>query len=503
MNNQDLVNIKNFIISILDFSYGCTEPAAIALNGAKTKEIINEKIIRKENVKLYFFIDKMTYKNAFNVGLPGVEFKGILESYLAGFLFGDSKDKLEIFNSINKENFYFIKKLIENDYGNDYDYENLEKEFSNNKILNSKIDKKLIKIAKNIKIRIIDNDTLFLGSLLISDDNDIFIVKTEKTHENLEVKQINNFENDILKILKEVDSENIKDSLLNKYFKKLIKENKALKTYKKDEKIELRKKRNIYCNSKWDYLLNYLFLDEVIREKILNGAIYNALASYEKNDLTTLDDFFVSSAIYNRMIGKKLKILSCAKSGNKGLTALASTLNYYLFNYKKDLFFNLIDNYSPEKREEYFSILKKVILEDEKLFKALILSCLITGLITYNFGFISSICGVVYSAGAGFLGAMLYLDNKINLFDNAYINYISSFGGIFCDGAKGSCASRGYVSVKAALKAKDLSYKNFSFNYKDGYLGKDFYETIKNLSKFNRIMNQINTVTIQILEKKS
>jgi L-cysteine desulfidase len=112
------------------------------------------------------------------------------------------------------------------------------------------------------------------------------------------------------------------------------------------------------------------------------------------------------------MHGDTIPVMSVSGSGNKGLISIIPPAQY-----------GAGKGASQEEVE-----------------KSVLLSTLVTMLITYKFGSVSSICGGVYGAGPGAMAGLLYLDKSLDCFFDAFRNYISSICGIFCDGAKGSCA---------------------------------------------------------------
>jgi|GEM_PF-5797574 len=515
LDENDLKNykLKEFFLSMLDFTFGCTEPVAIALNGAHLKNIIIENYFKnydsfnclifenftsidekhknqKSNfygkLKIDVFIDKMTYKNAFNVGIPGTKIKGVKEAFLLGFLFGDKNKNLEIFNSISENDFELFSKILSD-------------------------DKKKKKIFEIFDFNSVDSDLLFIKSIAKIDDK-YFVAQTENTHGNVLTYNFNEKDKIEQNCYNNHKFNNNKEAFLNQNFD-----------------------RRFYEEKNFLKIIDFLYLEQDVREKIIEGIVCNFLASHEKNEINDFEDFFVSQAIFNRMVGKKLKVLACAKSGNKGLTSLVSTFHYYItrksniekfvnhfLKYNVDItFFYQILNFNNKnefenkyfkfvemlkdqnERENIYNICRKYVEKEEKLIKASILACYITSIITNNFGFISSICGVMYGAGAGFLASMLFIDNKFELFSKSFLNYISSFGGVFCDGAKSSCSIKGSTAIRASINSKKLTEKKFCVDYKDGYLGSTFFETIQNLKKFNSAIYKINETMLEILKEKN
>lgn len=84
-------------------------------------------------------------------------------------------------------------------------------------------------------------------------------------------------------------------------------------------------------------------------------------------------------AIYARMNGDSIPVMSCAGSGNKGLTCMIPVVAH------------VRNNQLGETQE----------------LKGVMVSILLTVLITSRFGEVSSVCGAQYAAGAGIIGGLL------------------------------------------------------------------------------------------------
>jgi L-cysteine desulfidase len=104
-----MFTLKEIILSEIKPALGCTEPAAIALNGAYLKEYCNNK-----NITLT--INTNLLKNAMYVPIPNTNRNfGADFAFALGFLFGNKKDGLEIFKNIKpsmvKEAKEFAKQI--------------------------------------------------------------------------------------------------------------------------------------------------------------------------------------------------------------------------------------------------------------------------------------------------------------------------------------------------------------------------------------------------------
>lgn len=418
-----MMKIKEFFLSMVYFTSGCTEPAAIALNAAHASEALQGMKIKS----IILQMDYLTYKNAFNAGIPNAPLhKGAMWAYIFGLVIGDKSLELEIFSRLEQN-------IIE----------------------------KAGKIEANIPFRIkfVERGSLYLKSIIFTDRSVICTI-TSESHNSVKqsIYDLMDFGNSDLEsvVMKLDELEHIE--------------------YSKKIKEETLFNNEYYAPEIWLDLIEELYSDSEVVNIVKEGIEANLIAQTEgqKDWDTVRTDLGTGSAIYARMSGKPIRVLACANSGNKGLTSIVPTVNYCMNRG----------------------------LREEDTIKAVTLACFVNSIITIKFGFISSICGVVYGAGAGFLAAMMMIDNQLTSYDKVFINYISSFGGIFCDGAKVSCAIKGNTAIQAAFTAKDMFDKGLIVDYQDGYLGKSFNDTLENLMKYNDAMREMDKITVSILDNK-
>ena len=391
------------LAKMIEFSLGCTEPAAVAYNTAHlAKYIKNANSISVE-------IDRMTFKNAFAAGIPNSKgLTGAKNAALLGYLIADTSKGLEIFEMLTEEILDRFKKS------------NIE-----------------------INIELSERKELYILSTAKDSDGNYAEVLTRKTHTGItEVKYNGEF-----------------------IFKK--------KAKKLDDEIEF--EDELFDSTRWEEIVEYLYKDEELKGRVKRALDVNLNAiEYGKKYLEPqVNPAF--GAIYARMGGDNIEISSCAGSGNKGIVAIGAV------------------SYLARKMDK----------SEEKTIKAVILSCLITSLITSKFGFVSSECGVVHAAGVGLMAAILYLDNRLNLFYDSYKNYIEGVGGVFCDGAKRGCSMKGYTASEMALKSIALAKNSTTAPNTDGFLGKDFRETIYNLLQYDPYFKLFDRETIDILQRKT
>lgn len=383
--------------NMIQFTKGCTEPVAIAINAAHVGKYI------KNADKIEIEIDKMTFKNAYRAGIPNSDNNiGVAFSAAFGYLIAQPEYGFEIFDALNGE-------IIE----------------------------KAKQMKDSIEIKIIDTNDMFIKTKAYKEKNEAYAL-TLHSHENIAEVSLNG-------------------------------EFKIKKDTEKQEFSEF--SQEYYDVSKWNGFVEEMYNCGTLRSKIKEAIETNVEAS---NLSFEYGEESIFRAVYARMKGDKIRVASCAGSGNKGLTSLISI----------------------------FEHAKAVGADEEKTLKAGLLSCFVTSLITTRFGFISSICGVVHAAAVGALAGILYLEDEPDLFNAAFKNFISANSGVICDGAKKSCSMKAAGAIENVYQSIEFAQNGIEMDYCDGLLGEKFYDTIKNLERYKNVFGMFDMKTIEILRGK-
>ena len=395
------------------FTSGCTEPAAIGLNAAVAGFYLEKGIPESFEIE----IDLLTYKNAYNAGIPNGEGEhGTIWAALYGYLTACPQMKLEIFNGVTNDIVLRAKAFLEN---------------------------------HKVRIKVLEKDSLFIKTTVRSGSSEV-VVETQGHHLNITGIRLNG------------------DARPVPWKRKGTPEQKGSEPFHPDEAY--------FHEEYWIEMVEKLSRDLALMERLRKGIEINMkAASYGARYDTSPDDFGVAGAVYARMHGDTLPVMSVAGSGNKGLISIIPPVQYGA----------------------------EIKAAEENVEKSVLLSTMITMLITHKFGAVSSICGGVYGAGTGAMAGLLYLDKSLHLFFDVFKNYISSICGIFCDGAKGSCALKASAAVIMARRSIDLVQKGFSVDAKDGFLGENFYRTLENLVRYNEHFARFDKSTVEILQEKS
>ena len=117
----------------------------------------------------------------------------------------------------------------------------------------------------------------------------------------------------------------------------------------------------------------------------------------------------------------------------------------------------------------------------EKLYRALLVSDLVTIHQKSGIGRLSAYCGAV-SAGVGAGAGIAYLlDGSYEAIAHTIVNAVAMISGTICDGAKPSCAAKIAASVDAGLLGYSMYKNHQEFKSGDGIVTKGVDNTIANI----------------------
>ena len=160
-----------------------------------------------------------------------------------------------------------------------------------------------------------------------------------------------------------------------------------------------------------------------------------------------------------RMSGCELPVAIVSGSGNQGLTASMPVIVYA----------------------------KETGASEEKLFRALLISNLITIHQKTSIGRLSAFCGAT-SAGVGAACGIAYLDGGgYEEISHTIVNALAVLSGMVCDGAKPSCAAKIATAVNNGIFGYRLFRQGLQFYADEGIVTKGVENTIANVG---RLANQ-------------
>ena len=160
-----------------------------------------------------------------------------------------------------------------------------------------------------------------------------------------------------------------------------------------------------------------------------------------------------------RMNGCELPVVINSGSGNQGMAVSLPVIEYA----------------------------KELHSTQEQLYRALLLSNLVTLHEKEGIGRLSAYCGAV-SAGAGAGAGIAWLcggDYKAVI--HTIVNALAITSGIICDGAKASCAAKISAAVDAGIMGFEMYRNGQQFYGGDGLVLKGVENTIRNISRLGRI----------------
>lgn len=159
-----------------------------------------------------------------------------------------------------------------------------------------------------------------------------------------------------------------------------------------------------------------------------------------------------------RMNGCELPVVINSGSGNQGITASVPVIIYA----------------------------RECGVSEEMLFRALLVSNLVTIHLKTGIGSLSAYCGAT-SAGVGAGAGICYLyGGKYDEIAHTIVNALAINSGMLCDGAKSSCAAKIASAVEAGLLGMQMNKYDSQFYGGDGIVVKGVENTIHTVSTIAR-----------------
>lgn len=144
---------------------------------------------------------------------------------------------------------------------------------------------------------------------------------------------------------------------------------------------------------------------------------------------------------------------------------------------------------------------KDINAADDELYRALIVSNLISVHLKYYIGQLSAFCGGVTSA-CGVMSGIDYLKTKgdYKIIYDTIINTLMNVDGIVSDGEKACCAAKSFASLNAGILGLNMALDGIVFNSGDGLVLDDIESTIKNIGYLDRVgMKQTDVEILKVM----
>ena len=173
------------------------------------------------------------------------------------------------------------------------------------------------------------------------------------------------------------------------------------------------------------------------------------------NDVITRAKAYAAAASDARMGGCEKPVVINSGSGNQGITASLPVIIYA----------------------------QELQASQEQLYRALLVSNLVTLHLKSGIGPLSAYCGAI-SAGCGAAAGVTYLyGGKFREVAHTVVNALAINSGVICDGAKASCAAKIASAVEAGLLGMEMFRQGSQFLGGDGIVTKGVENTIRNVSQ--------------------
>ena len=173
-----------------------------------------------------------------------------------------------------------------------------------------------------------------------------------------------------------------------------------------------------------------------------------------------------------RMNGCELPVIINSGSGNQGMTCSLPVIEFA----------------------------KELNAPEDKLYRALVLSNLVTIHQKTGIGRLSAYCGAVCAGAAAGAGIAYLQGADFEMIAHTIINALAIDSGIICDGAKSSCAAKIASAVDAGILGYDMCVNGQQFYAGEGIVTEGVDETIRNVGVLGREgMKETNNKIIDIM----
>ncbi|MBQ9765743.1 MAG: serine dehydratase subunit alpha family protein [Lachnospiraceae bacterium] len=409
---------------------GCTEPIAIAYCAS-----IARKHLSKMPTKVSVFASGNIIKNVKSVIVPNTNgLKGIPAAAFAGIIAGDSNRMLEVISSVN---------------------DTQKKEMAD----------ALSTIPCDVKL--LEDGSIFDILIELQAGDDYSIARITDYHTNVVYIEKNGTV--ILDKRSEIHSpaSPITDSAV-------IPDACSVSPNNSDDNNELSDRSILNVEAIIDFadnveltrveaiLSQQIEYNMAIAEAGLNGNfganVGRVLLNSYGNDIKIRARAKAAAASDARMNGCELPVVINSGSGNQGITASVPVIEYA----------------------------RELEVSEEKLYRALLVSNLITIHLKTGIGRLSAYCGAV-SAGCGAGAGIAYLHGgDFKTIAHTVVNSLAIVSGIVCDGAKASCAGKIAAAVDAGILGYHMYENGNQFRGGDGIVTKGVENTIRNIGHLGR-----------------
>ena len=208
--------------------------------------------------------------------------------------------------------------------------------------------------------------------------------------------------------------------------------------------------------------------------KTLQASMINANCS---GDLGYRIRYNCYAAAEARMAGVQLPVMSSAGSGNSGITSILPV-----------------------------ALAGEALGEDPTyIARAILLSHLTTSYVKAKVGRLTAVCGCAVASGAGAAAAIaLLLGGGPKETARAIRTVLANTAGMFCDGAKESCALKVGTAAHEAYLAAIFAVRGKGIDKTQGVADQDIDQTVENVARMNHEgMKDVDRVMISIMDERA
>lgn len=164
---------------------------------------------------------------------------------------------------------------------------------------------------------------------------------------------------------------------------------------------------------------------------------------------------YAAAASDARMNGCELPVIINSGSGNQGIAASVPVIVYA----------------------------RELGIDSDKMYRALVLSNLISIHQKTRIGRLSAYCGAVNAGAAAGCGIAYMLDGSLDAISHTLVNALAIVSGVVCDGAKASCAAKISTAVEAGIMGYEMYRNGQQFLAGTGIVKKGVENTIVSVGR--------------------
>lgn len=173
------------------------------------------------------------------------------------------------------------------------------------------------------------------------------------------------------------------------------------------------------------------------------------------SDAKTIARAYAAAGSDARMSGCEMPVAILCGSGNQGITASVPIVCY----------------------AKHYAIPK------ERMYRALILSDLLTVFQKAGIGRLSAYCGAVSAGCAAGAGIAYLLGGDETVVAHTLVNSVAMISGTICDGAKPSCAAKIAAAIDTGILGYQMYLHQQQFYHGDGIVAPNADDTVRNIGR--------------------